>query len=803
MKASHPFFAVFLIAAIVSAGQSKAAEVAVTYRFDKPQAVRRGDGFSQIVFESTVQAGKAGEPTFPFRGVQILLPPGEAVSSFRLERRRWTALSEKHRLYPRQHPIPSIEVDRGDGRLLMNEAAFEIDHWIHPPTSDFTTHYLCGHAIAVGSFTPVGYLPASGEVGYYKEVEVIVETFASAPAGDALRLLRTDAETGERVTMIVDNPSALADYASGGPALPSTDEVYEYLIITRADLVDDFMPLRNFYTRRGQRAKILTVEQIEISYICDDTAEKIRSAIIDEYATHGITHVLLGGDADGPPEDPKIVAYRGLYCGVQSSNYYEDENIPADLYFAALDGTWNDDGDDRWGEPGEEDLYSEVAVGRACIDTPEEAAVFINKTITYQDSPVPGEARTALMLGEHLYSNPLTYGGDELDQLIGTCTAHGFTTTGIPAGFGITKYYDRDLGSWSKTVVFSEVNSGVNWVSHAGHCNSGYCMRLLSSDITDINFTNDGTASGFPLIYTYGCYTGAFDNCMVGGSYVASDCIAEEMITIEHCAAALLANSRYGWFTEGTTNGPSHHFQREFFDAIFTEGYTNLGTANQRSKDETAPFVDLPGEYEPGAHRWCFYTMNLIGDPALDGWTDTPESLAVSHPASFDRSASSIPIEAGVEGAVAVLYHDGVCFGRGIAGATGSIDLGIYLFLPDSISAIELDVCAHNHYVYRDTLMIDGVAGPGTAVPPVSLEQNAPNPFNPSTVIRFSLREADLVDLRVFDVTGREVDRLLHEHLAEGPHTVTWRPDNLPSGVYFYVMRTNGIKLTRKAVLLR
>ena len=69
---------------------------------------------------------------------------------------------------------------------------------------------------------------------------------------------------------------------------------------------------------------------------------------------HGITRVLLGGDANGAPGDPKIVPCRGLYCAVQSHpSLYEDENIPADLYFAALDGDWNGDGDGLWGEPGE------------------------------------------------------------------------------------------------------------------------------------------------------------------------------------------------------------------------------------------------------------------------------------------------------------------------------------------------------------------------------------------------------------------------------------------------------------------
>jgi hypothetical protein len=277
------------------------------------------------------------------------------------------------------------------------------------------------------------------------------------------------------------------------------------------------------------------------------------------------------------------------------------------------------------------------------------------------------------------------------------------------------------------------------------------------------------------------------------------------MVKIDHCAVAFLGNSRYGWFTEGTTNGPSNHFQREFFDAVFTEGYHSLGEANRRSKDETVPFIDLPDEWEPGAHRWCFYTLCLLGDPALDPWTDTPESLTVFHPAMMGRHDNTMELDApGVAGATAALYHDGVCYGRGVGTPVGHIVLQRLLSLPDSISSVELNVSAHNHYTYRDTIGIDdGYSGFPAGPLPVFLAQNAPNPFNPSTEISFSLDREGHVDLRVYDVSGRAVDRLIDRRLPAGFHTVTWRPAHLPSGVYLYVLESGGRRLSRKAVLLR
>ncbi len=788
----------FLAAAAHTAG------VSVTYHLDEPASFETERGFSRIQFPGTVQSGRPGEPSYPFYGVAIVLPPGEAVANVSIVRRNLKRLGGTYRLHPMQPPVPGGEAVQREREFLYEEKAYGIDEWVRPVTAPFTTQYLKGHAIAVGTFCPIEYNPLQGQIGYYRVIEVTVETAPSAGSMKSLAFLRTDEATHTRVAALVDNPGDLAKYNGMGRTLGTSADDYEYLIITRENLRDAFVPLRNFHTRRGLRTKIKTVEEIESSFFGDDPAEKIRNAIIQEYIENGIMHVMLGGDANGPPGSLHTVPCRGFYCAVQSHpTLYEDDNIPADLYFAALDGDWNTDGDDLWAEPGEEDLYSEISVGRACVATSGEIATFTNKTVMYQESPVAAQVRRALMLGEKLWNDPLTYGADELDQLVGTCTAHGFTTTGIPTDFDTTTHYDRDGTVWPKSVVWNEINAGTHWVAHSGHCNMSYAMRLFLGDINDVNFTNDGVTANFAIIYTYGCYAASFDNRSTT-SYQSYDCIAEKMVGIENCAAALLGNSRYGWFTEGTTNGPSHHFQREFFDAVFTEGYHTLGGANQRSKDETVPFVDLPDEYEPGAHRWCFYTLNLLGDPALDAWTDTPESLTVSHPTMMGRYDNTVELDAfGAAGATATLYHDGVCYGRGVGTPMGHIVLQRILPLPDSIDAIELNVSAHNYYTYRDTIAIDGYSDLPAYSLSLFLAQNAPNPFNPSTEIRFTLGREGPVDLRVYDVSGREVDRLIDRRLPAGFHVVTWRPAHLPSGVYLYVLRSCGQRLSRKAVLLR
>ncbi|MEM1128523.1 MAG: lamin tail domain-containing protein [Bacteroidota bacterium] len=83
------------------------------------------------------------------------------------------------------------------------------------------------------------------------------------------------------------------------------------------------------------------------------------------------------------------------------------------------------------------------------------------------------------------------------------------------------------------------------------------------------------------------------------------------------------------------------------------------------------------------------------------------------------------------------------------------------------------------------------------------LHGNYPNPFNPTTEIGFDLPEASEVRLVVYDVTGREVMRLVDGQLEAGQHTVRFEASTLPSGVYVYRIEAGAFSATRQMVLLK
>ncbi|MEJ2657139.1 MAG: C25 family cysteine peptidase [Desulfobacterales bacterium] len=322
----------------------------------------------------------------------------------------------------------------------------------------------------------------------------------------------------------------------------------------------------------------------------------MRNFIKDMYANYGTQYVVLGGDCDGPPED-QVIPTRGCYAHVGD---YTDANIPSDLYFGCLDGSWNSDGDEFWGEindginGGDIDWFSEVYIGRIPADNYTEAINQINKIIAFETHSMSTQT---LLTGEKLDSS--TWGGDRLDWL------YAFMGS-IPK----TKLYDRDWesNSWPKSQLLAYINSNqFSFINYSGHSTNISEMKL------GINDTYRMTNNNYFLVYSQGCYGGSIDGLNSGNAYVSADCFGEAITNNNSNggAFAYIGNSRYSWYYPGSyVKGASNLAHKEFMEAIFSGHITKLGEANQKSK------IDLP--LDSPVYRWIAFETNLIGCPATD-----------------------------------------------------------------------------------------------------------------------------------------------------------------------------------------
>jgi hypothetical protein len=99
----------------------------------------------------------------------------------------------------------------------------------------------------------------------------------------------------------------------------------------------------------------------------------------------------------------------------------------------------------------------------------------------------------------------------------------------------------------------------------------------------------------------------------------------------------------------------------------------------------------------------------------------------------------------------------------------------------------------------------DGFNRPFSSVVNVSKSfnlSNYPNPFNPSTVISFSLLKKQKVNLSVYDLLGRKISELVNSELDPGKHTVNFDGSHIASGIYYYVLSSNGVRISTEKMLL-
>lgn len=622
--------------------------ITLNYSFNEPtinKVAIENIEYDKVSVEDAPCVGNPGEPFLPAKGAYILLPsntklvdisviPGEIThlgSGFNIQPA--PAVSSKEKISSQKKPI-------FDHTIYNSNNAF--------PEEIFTKIGLfkCkGYNILVLKLHPIKYYPISGDLYYYKDFSVKLTLENDEGSFSTVRNLIGDKNI---VKNRVDNSELISTYANEFyPTI--NEEKNKFVIITTDELKNangqyTFEDLKNKRISQGITSKIVTVEEIVTNpdFWADgtwgdlnplnpflitmpmvssddyynDTAAKIRNFIRYAYMTWDTEFVLLGGDDDTIPGRELVT--QGQYI--------------SDIYYACLDGSYNNYGFFYFGYPSNNeyeqvDLLAEVFVGRACVDNSEDVYNFTSKSIKYtEQSKTDPYLRNALFLGEILASPPFDdeyfYGSDYLENLIEGSDYGGYTTVGFSSEkFNIKRWYKED-NYWNGDDLIKRLNIPyyyIHIINHDGHASSGRNMCLLNSDIPRLR--NEQTF----FAYSSGCYSGAFDV-----SYY--DCFAEQItVKTKYGAFAGIWNTAEGYFSDDHYDCPSIRFEREFWDAIFGENITEIGKANQDSKEDNLWRVDEK------CMRKTYYELTLFGDPTISFIEPETKSKAKNNPGWKDN----------------------------------------------------------------------------------------------------------------------------------------------------------------------
>lgn len=750
-----------LFAIVAFAMYAFAQKIEHVYNFGTPDYSQAGD-YIRLSVDGCLSTAKAGNPALPYQSVCLILPEGTEAASIDVQLSDFEEIVLPCEVYPYQSSRTFSSPER---------TSFEKNNDVYSSSAVYpsdcrgmlTTAYRNGVALAVSSFTPVQYEPASNKIRIAHSAKVTIAVVPASVDKSAMRHLTPS--TLNSLKSMTQNYDELSSYLEREIETP----VYDILVITGDSYVGNFDEYVDFNNQRGSLCRVVGLSEIYSSVSGIDNQDKIRNYIINEYTQNGISMVVLGGDVS-------IVPYRGFYCTVLSGGEYKiDYAIPADLYYAGLDGTWNDNNNDKWGEPGEDDLYPEIGVARMPFNNVGQLQNILAKGLGYQKNPVLGEFNKIIFGGEFLYNNPLTYGSDYLELFVGYHDDNGYATYGFPEDYTFEKLYEQINGfdGWSFRQL---ICGGSGYVNHVGHANTNYVAGWFISDIDDNNFASlDGTTHNFAIFHSHGCDCGAFDE----------DCALEKMVTISKFAVCAIGNSRYGWFNEGTTEGPSQHLHREMIDAYSNDKIPFIANALQESKNKTAPWVTAEGQFEEGALRWNFYDLNILGDGAVSVWFDepiTPNANIIS----VTTSALNCVVEAGdgskIAGAACTLLQGE----KRIALALSDEDGNVSMTFETLENMDDLKLAVYGLSLYSKSFDID-VTGVGES------DENQftvyPNPSDGN--FRIMLPEGKC-DVTIVNVSGQEIARFVN---VENVMNVNM---NLPAGVYF--VNVNGGNAQRVVV---
>ena len=554
--------------------------------------------------------------------------------------------------------------------------------------------------------------------------------------------------------IVLATPFAPSAHANTLPPGPVMGHPADYVIVTPAAFAGEFQSLAKWKTRLGLPACVKTLESIQAEYPGGrDDAERVRMFLQDAHAQWGTHWVLLGGL---PPFLPARRVHTTFFTG--------GTDFVSDLYFGALHGTWDADGDGIFGEgisasgPGDSvDLHVDVYVGRAPVRSAAEARDFVKKTLLVGFEPF-APAPHRMLLGAEVFfpafwvpGQPITLDGADLAE---QCAA---LVAGIP-GVEVQRLYQNWMDprwpgatDFTRGALLAALRAGTDFFL-AEDRGGPLVMTAGLDSVTAADLAGLTDAVRPTQAWLVGSYCGNFDG----------DCLASAFVRGATGGAATCVAPSDIVFLSG-----SLPFQTGYVAALYPPNRRTVGEALALSK---APLI-ASSDYD-GVYRDLEMDLNLLGDPETRLRFESAALLAVSFPPVVAAGPPGFDVDVTAAGvAVAGARVCAMLGDEALEIATTDGAGSAHLEFPaGSAGDADLIVTAPDGTGFSGSLVVGGV----TAVGPASLafsRLDRPEPNPAFANVRLSGAVASPAPLELFDVGGRRVRSFVVE---SGPFAVRW-----------------------------
>ncbi len=639
-------------------------EVRFTVKFLEGDLVREmvGDYDLFSLRDGSVYS-EPGKPVMPEKSLSVAIPAGTEVVRVEARPLETIDIPGLYRVMPGQPPRRTSEKFSGltigpDEVIYGSRRMFPGELVVLDNQSD-----LAGQQIAHIRLYPLRYVPAERRLVLHEMVEVVVScrvmANSASPAGESYDRFtdfqrRTYEEMLKSMVMNPDDVELSPPPGERSSRLPSGE--YDHVIITTLEYAEAFIPLVDWHTKKGVRDTVVTPGWIYRNYEGPGDTLKIRQFVMDASSHWGTMYFLMGGEHSSVP-----FVYR----------LYQSEECPSDQYYSDYDGDWT----------------HEVFVGRAPVESVDEVTIFVDKVLKYEkDPPRTDYPVNVLLLGFDLDSSTPC---ENLKEVI-----DGY----LPDYFNVTKVYDSDTGNHYHDAN-DALEAGQNLVNHADHCGStvmgvgsvNHGWLLSNWDVAFLN--NDDRTS---ILVSMGCWPNAMDQ---------NDCIAEHFVIYNpgQAGVAYNGNTRSGWYYIGNTEGLSCQLDRDWWRGIFQYGQNNLGKAITWDKHHFPQ-----GGWDMGLKRHCEWTFNLLGEPEMPIWLNTPVDLDVSCADHLPIGNQELVVEVWssgepLEGARICVMKKGEVYKVALTDTSGLATLPVH---PSTHGRMDVTVTAADHIPFEGTCRI-------------------------------------------------------------------------------------------------
>ncbi len=444
---------------------------------------------------------------------------------------------------------------------------------------------------------------------------------------------------------------------------PSVEETGNMLVICYDDagFLAAMQPLVDWKNQMGVPCEMVTVTD------AGGTANNIKAYITQYYNDNGLAYVLLVGDI---AEVPSLTAVDGA----------------SDPSYSIMTG----------------DMYPDLFVGRFSAQTVAQVQTQVLRTVEYEKTPQAGADWYHKGMGVASNQGPGDdgeYDNVHVDNIRADLLAFTYTE--------VDRIYDP---TGTATMVSNGLNNGRSVINYTGH---GSTISWGSTGFSNTHINALANDNMLPFIISVAC---------VNGQFTYSTCFGEAWLRATNGTEPTGAIGAYMSSINQSWNPPMDA-QDEINDLLVgTSAEGVRRTFGGLCYNGCGHMMDVYGTDGED----MFLTWNIFGDPSLRVMTDTPEVLTVTHDSSVDAFASTFEVTvAGVQGALAALYHDGVLYGSALTALNGVATIDILSPLPEN-EDITVTVTSFNALTHVGIVSTGGAYVPIISVDPASFDVSMP-----------------------------------------------------------------------------